>query len=238
MKRLFFLFCLISFSFSAFAQGVKDTLENKEHKWGIGVFFTPNYSNIFESGNGLIRCDYNISVIYKINAHFQFITGAALNQFGYYIQQNNPIYPNNPPSYKRNYYYYKFIAIPVQCRYNFYTKPQCILYANIGFDLSYYLGEKDATYYSNSPSWAYPNTWTYGPYGRWAAGTSAIMPFAIASIGVENKIYKHLYSSISIGYEYSIAPLIYQTSNPANYSIYSYYHIYSCFFKIGVDYKF
>lgn len=244
-KTVLIFYLLLLTSFFSFAQEKKDTVAKKECKWSIGIFTAPNYSyvkgiqtNNSDIGNGLYRWSFELLINYRINAHFQLITGTAFNQFGYCIKQIGPIYPNNPIPYEKYYIYYEFPAIPLQFHYNYYLKPRCLLYADLGFDLSYYLGEKWTTYYSNTPSWANPNSWSHGSLYRGAYKPPIIMPFAIAGIGMENKIYKHLYSSFSLGYEYSILPLTYSYQIASTYQFaYLYYHIYSYFFKIGVNCK-
>jgi hypothetical protein len=260
-KFIFFLLLLISFS--AFAQEKKDTstVSNvgshikwkivkeippkpiikrdsikryNESKWSMGASVTPNYSyvtglNRWEKGNGLFRCNYELLLNYRINKHFQFITGIALNQYGFYIKSN--MFPPSSSIYDKDYTYYESIRIPVQCRYNFFSKPKYLLFTDLGIELSYYLQETDSSYYS------WNNKWTSVTFYRFNVSPSFIMPFATAGIGIENKIFKHLYSSISIGFEYSLVPIIYQTYNSQMPGL-TYYNIYSCFLKAGIKSNF
>jgi len=102
MKKIILIFCLSFFVFSLLtAQGIKDTLLiQKENKWNLGVYISPNYSyrkliaSDLPSSRQYInylnslelprwKYGYGFSIKYKINKKLYFNTGLSFYHMRY-----------------------------------------------------------------------------------------------------------------------------------------------------------
>ncbi|MGD0711120.1 MAG: outer membrane beta-barrel protein [Bacteroidales bacterium] len=215
---------------------IKDDFIGKETIWSIGAFLAPNHSyinglklNSGETGSGMTRCNIELAISYNINKQFQITTGVKFNKFGYIL--NGPYQPDSLRKMVKTYTYYEFFAIPLILRYNYYGRQKWQLFAEAGAEFNHYFGERSNTY----KTWSY--AWRYDSLGQQAINPSAVMPFVIVGTGMEYNMFKHLFASVSVGYEISLLSLHYQSS--ASLPVTDlYYHLYSYYLKAGISYKF
>ena len=229
MKPISLIIFFISISITGFSQNVEDSSMTKkilidpirkqnENNLSIGIDFCPNYS----SYKGVSKHYYPPGYVTKEKWEYGYKMGITIKKnIKKHIQITTGLYYNRFSfSYIFKYtgtdtVWYEFVAIPIQLQYN-YTRTNYAVFFNLGFELNHL------------------------NYARFESFQKQykILPFGIVTFGLENKLYKKLYSSLGIGFQYSLLPYNEQCYMGDGGDAIAPEHFYSCFIKTGLAFKF